>query len=370
MYIKKARPFHPRSAVTINCPLVTCMTPQEGTNSVSIAAAIDLIQQCLADNILTHQDLDQLNIPLNKLTEVTDRIPETDFIALWQKVAQHKESQDIGLRVGQIINPNAKGLLASWISQASSLKEALNIFIEHIPLMNASEHWLLSESENTCALTFSFTQDKGYPNLAIERSISSIIAWAELLSGKKIEILKADFTFPTPLNLETFNSIFGPNITFNCQKNCLIFHNTTLAMPIISSNYLLKDIIKSKAKLALQDLNSATSIYKKVSLLLKELINNQQPISVTIISDSLNMSRQTLYRELKEHNTDFKSLFDLTRKEQAAILLRSNSESIDTISIKLGYKDNSSFYKAFKRWYGQPPALYRRKFKNNDSIST
>ena len=93
------------------------MTPQEGTNSVSIAAAIDLIQQCLADNILTHQDLDQLNIPLNKLTEVTDRIPETDFIALWQKVAQHKESQDIGLRVGQIINPNAKGLLASWISQ-------------------------------------------------------------------------------------------------------------------------------------------------------------------------------------------------------------------------------------------------------------
>ena len=370
MYIKKAKHFYPRSAVTINCPLVTCMTQQKGTDSVSIAAAIDLIQLCLADNILTHQDLEQLNISLGRLTELTDRIPEADFIALWQKVAQHKKSQDIGLRVGQIINPNAKGLLASWISQASSLKEALNIFIEHIPLMNASEHWLLSESENTCALTFSFTQDKGYPNLAIERSMSSIIAWAELLSGKKIEILKAEFTFPQPQSLEIFHSTFGRNISFNCHKNCLIFNNKALAMPIMSSNHLLKDIIKSKAKLALQDLNSATSIDQKVSLLLKELINNQQPISVTIISDRLNMSRQTLYRELKEHNTDFKSLFDSIRKEQAAMLLRSQTESIDTISIKLGYKDNSSFYKAFKRWYGQPPALYRRKFNNNDSIST
>lgn len=370
MYIKKDNHLYPRSTVTINCPLVTCMTQQKDTHSVSIAAAIDLIQLCLADNILTHQDLEQLNIPLGKLTEVTGRISETDFIALWQKVAQHTRSPNIGLRVGEIINPNAKGLLASWISQASSLKEALIIFIEHIPLMNASERWLLSESKNKFVLTFSLPSNKGYPNLAIERSMSSIIAWAELLSGKEIEILEASFTFPAPANIDMFYNKFGENITFSNHKNCLTFHQKILTMPIISSNHLLKDIVKSKAKVALEELNSATSIHNKVSLLLKELINNQQPISVTIISDRLNMSRQTLYRELKEHNTDFKSLFDLTRKEQAAILLRSHSESIDTISIKLGYKDNSSFYKAFKRWYGQPPALYRQQFINNDSIST
>ena len=346
------------------------MTQQKGTDSVSIAAAIDLIQLCLADTILTHQDLEQLNIPLGRLTELTDRIPEADFIALWQKVAQHKKSHDIGLRVGRVINPNAKGLLASWISQASSLKEALNIFIEHIPLMNASENWQLSEAETTCALTFSFTNNKDYPSLAIERSMSSMVAWAELLSGNEIAILEANFTFKPPQSVEIFHQIFGEKISFNSYKNSLILNKKVLAMPIISSNHLLKDLIENKAKQALVELNSSPSTHQKVSLLLKGLINKQLPISIAIISDRLNMSRQTLYRELKEHNTDFKSLFDLARKEQAALLLRSHTESIDSISIKLGYKDNSSFYKAFKRWYGQSPALYRRKFKNNDSIST
>jgi len=29
-----------------------------------------------------------------------------------------------------------------------------------------------------------------------------------------------------------------------------------------------------------------------------------------------------------------------------------------SISISLGYKDSSSFYKAFKRWYGATPKTY------------
>jgi AraC-like DNA-binding protein len=74
----------------------------------------------------------------------------------------------------------------------------------------------------------------------------------------------------------------------------------------------------------------------------------------------LNISRQTLYRELKKQNTDFKSLFESIRKEQALLLLSSGKETIDSISLKLGYKDNSSFHKAFKRWYGQSPAMYSR----------
>lgn len=334
------------------------MTIKEEISTVSIAATIDLIEICLAEKILTEQELHAFNLSREVFTELTGRIDETDFIALWNKVAQHNHSQGVGLRVGQIINPNAKGLLASWISQTCTLKAALNTFIQHISLMNPSEAWTLSEENNICSLILTINKEKSYPDMAIERSMSSIMSWAQVLSGQNLSILEASFTFPEPEYTEAFDKIFGKKIQFNRQENCLKFYSQYLGLSIVSSNYFLKEIIESKAKVALKALSSDAPICSQVILLIKDLMDKQQPISVSIISEQLSISRQTLYRELKKHNTDFQSLFDSTRKIQALELLKSDIETIDGISLKLGYKDSSSFYKAFKRWYGQSPSAY------------
>ena len=333
---------------------------QQGIDTVSLAAAMDLIEICLAEGIITQQDLRSLNLSSDLLTDPTTRIAEQDFIGLWNTIAQHENSHDIALKVGQTINPNAKGLLASWISQTHTLKEALNTFIQHISLMNPSESWQLSESQNVCTLTLTLNKEKAYPPQAIERSMSAIVAWAKILSGKPIEVIETHFNFSAPTYVNRFHDIFGENIHFNSESNCLSFSSQSLQLPVISSNALLKDIIEDKAKNVLKSLSPNASVLDQVTLLIKSLINKQQTISVSIISDKLGTSRQTLYRELKKHDTDFQSIFDATRKDAALSMLKLGEDSVDTISLKLGYKDNSSFYKAFKRWYGQSPIEYKR----------
>jgi len=190
--------------------------------------------------------------------------------------------------------------------------------------------------------------------------MSAIVAWAKILSGKPIEVIEAHFDFSAPTYVNRFHDIFGGGIHFNSEANCIKFNNQSLELPVISSNALLKDIIEDKAKTALKSLSPSTSILEQVTLLIKSLINKQQAISVSIVSDKLGTSRQTLYRELKKHDTDFQSIFDATRKEAALSMLKLGEDSVDTISLKLGYKDNSSFYKAFKRWYGHSPIEYKR----------
>ena len=333
---------------------------QQAIDTVSLAAAIDLIEICLAEGIITQQDLTALNLSSDLLMDPTTRIAEQDFIKLWNAIAQHENSHDIALTIGQTINPNAKGLLASWISQTHTLKEALNTFIQHISLMNPSESWQLSESQNVCTLTLTLNKEKAYPPQAIERSMSAIVAWAKILSGKPIEVIETHFNFSAPTYVNRFHDIFGETIHFNSEVNCIKFNNQSLELPVISSNALLKDIIEDKAKTALKSLNPSTSILDRVTLLIKSLINKQQAISVSIVSDKLGTSRQTLYRELKKHDTDFQSIFDATRKDAALSMLKLGEDSVDTISLKLGYKDNSSFYKAFKRWYGHSPIEYKR----------
>lgn len=332
---------------------------QHDPDTVSFAAAIDLIQISLDKQALSTRDVSSLGISLDGLSDLGVRLPETHFIELWKMISEQAQGTDIALNIGQTINPNAKGLLASWISQTSTLREALTTFISHISLMNPSESWQLTDQQGMCKLTFTLHNKKGYPQMAIERSMSAMVAWGQLLSGNQLTILKAGFAFTAPTYEPSFKKIFGENIHFDAQEHYLEFPPNTLDLPVISSNRLLKEMMADKAKSALSALTPKTHVIDKVRYLLNHLIDQQQPISVNIISEALAMSRQTLYRELKKHNTDFQSIFDNIRKEQAMILLKSGTESIDVISLKLGYKDNSSFYKAFKRWYDESPASFK-----------
>ena len=80
---------------------------------------------------------------------------------------------------------------------------------------------------------------------------------------------------------------------------------------------------------------------------------------VAVIADQLNMSRQTLYKRLKEENRTFAELLDQARREQALVYLRDHRRTLTEVAHQLGFSELSAFSRAFKRWMGQSPASFR-----------
>ena len=331
----------------------------QNPDTVSIAAAIDLIEASLSHGLITPHDLENIGIQLDMLQDQTSRIPETRFIALWNLIDRNNKQSSIALTIGQTINPKAKGLLASWISQTSTLREALSTFINNISLMNPSETWSMVEDGRLCTLSFELRQDKGYPDIAIERSMSALVAWGRALSNHDFPITEAHFSFSPPSYKQCFPAIFNNAIRYNADNNHLTFHSKFLDMPITSGNDLLKGIMENEAEKALDELHTEKSVTKKIEDIIYELMSQGKSITVDKISDALSISRQTLYRELKKQDTDFKTVYDSVREKEAIYLLTSEKDSIEGISLKLGFKDSSSFYKAFKRWKGMSPSDYK-----------
>jgi len=356
--LKKSLTSNQGPPVTFACPAVTLMTTQHETTTVSRAAVLDLVVTSIEMGILSKNELHALNHSVDTSNEQTDRVPESRLISLWNKISASKSGHGFGLRLGQTINPESKGLLASWVSQAETLREALDIFCKNIPLMNPSESWLLEENVNSSALTLRIDQHKAYPDIAIERSMSAMVAWGSTLSGAPFTLQRAEFSFSTPLYEDMFTAIFGSNISFNCNHNRLFFNSTLLDQNIVSSNQLLKGMIEHKAKQALIELNKNTAAKNKVTSLINSALSKGNIITVSQVCAALATNRQTLYRQLKRDNTDFKSLYDNARKEHAFAMLTKGTESITALSFHLGYKDTSSFYKAFKRWSGMSPSEY------------
>lgn len=78
------------------------------------------------------------------------------------------------------------------------------------------------------------------------------------------------------------------------------------------------------------------------------------------IASRLCMSGRTLQRRLDDNGIVFTDLVDEVRQELAKSHLKTNELTLAEIGYLLGFAEQSSFTRAFKRWTGQTPLEYRR----------
>jgi len=83
------------------------------------------------------------------------------------------------------------------------------------------------------------------------------------------------------------------------------------------------------------------------------------PVRVGPVAKALGCSRQTLYRRLKAEGLTFALVLDGLRHREALKLVRDTSLPVKEIAWRLGFSDPAAFSRAFKRWTGKSPQLFR-----------
>ena len=331
------------------------MDTNQTNNTVSVAAVRDVYKACEALGFLTDETMQGLRISPEVYEQAEARLPESTLLSLWRLLDQQTIRTGIGLAIGQTIEPDSKGLLASWVSQANTLEEAFEIFISNIELMNPSETWKIQKQGEQIILSLENKSAHIYPSSAIERSMSAMVTWARTLSAHSFPLDLATFTFSAPSYADLFSPIFGKPVRFDAQSNSLSFNKVLFNLPIISSNELLKNIVEQKARIALAELVHDVTLASKIESLIQNTLSQGQTLNIEKAGEMLAKSRQTLYRQLKQEGTDFQTIYNETRKKIAFDLLREKRNTISAVSLQLGFKDTSSFYKAFRRWTGVSP---------------
>ena len=80
--------------------------------------------------------------------------------------------------------------------------------------------------------------------------------------------------------------------------------------------------------------------------------------SVEDLAADLRVPLRTLQRRLADEQITFTELLDAGRKDQALRMLGLKHVSMADIAYGLGYNEQSSFNRAFKRWTGKTPRAW------------
>lgn len=82
--------------------------------------------------------------------------------------------------------------------------------------------------------------------------------------------------------------------------------------------------------------------------------------SIEEIASKMDISVRALQRKLKEEGTSFRNLKEVVRKSLSEKYLSDMSLSIQEIADLLAYSERGAFEKAFKKWYGKNPIVFRK----------
>jgi AraC-like DNA-binding protein len=73
----------------------------------------------------------------------------------------------------------------------------------------------------------------------------------------------------------------------------------------------------------------------------------------------MGVSERTLQRRLGEEETNYATVLSEVRQSTAEKYLRKPDVSLSEVAWLLGFAEQSSFTRAFKRWTGQSPGAFR-----------
>jgi len=179
------------------------------------------------------------------------------------------------------------------------------------------------------------------------------------LCGPEWQPLEVCFRRDAPADLGAYHRFFlQAPLRFNAPHNAVIFPTAWLARPVQQADPALRQHllqhIEDMRRYSNQDFREKA--YQALLFLL-----GSQRCTLDELARHFSMHQRTLNRRLKDSGTSFRELYTEARHQTARQLLCDTRSSIENIASLLGYSDTTAFNRAFTRWEGVPPALWRRR---------
>jgi AraC-like DNA-binding protein len=166
-------------------------------------------------------------------------------------------------------------------------------------------------------------------------------------------------THPRPSYASEYQRIFQVPVTFSSNKNAVALTDAWATTRVAQQPRYVFGILSEHAEKLLKNLEDSKSARGRVESLLMPLLHTGDA-SMDKIAEALAMSRQTLFRKLKDEGTTFEKVLDELRHKLALHYLNGKKVSISETAYLVGFSEAAAFSRAFKRWTGKSPSEMRK----------
>lgn len=271
-----------------------------------------------------------------------------------------------GLRLARQQAPDVFGCVTALCRAAASFREAIHCFIDYIPVVHSPVASMeLIEGREITELRWGVSADLGFNIQANYQAALLDMSLLHLAGGRSFRASYVKLTVDTrPKDLSEIERTLGCRFYGRAKHNAIAFPTAILDQPVASANKLLFSLLGgylSRVKAA-----SRTTIVERVEDYVRGSLASGN-CSVERCARKLGTSVRTLQAHLSDFSLKFSDILEAQRMELAEGYLQQPQLSLDEVAALLGYSEQSSFGRAFKRWTGSTPQRFRADHADQDA---
>jgi AraC-like DNA-binding protein len=283
---------------------------------------------------------------------------------LWEFAVEQSGNPAIGLAQHRMARPASFDVVGYTMMSCANLLAAFERLIRYLLILSDALMMTLSEERGGYRVSFElFGGNRPVPRQRVEFILVSVIGFCQWISGREVRPLSVELPYPIPADPAPYRDAFGCRASFDAANTSLLFAAADLTPPLTTSNPVLAELHDRFAGEYLRRFDHSQTSYRAREVIIRRLPDGEPRRDQ--VAGELRMSERTLQRRLEAEATSFVELLDNTRRELAEQYLRRLHLSLAQAAYLLGFADQSSFFRACRRWFDLSPGRYRSQLIGN-----
>ena len=295
-----------------------------------------------------------------------DSIPLRDYFQIVENVCAKIPDPSLHLDLSRSGGPAVFGNLALGMQHAPTLGDGLKLYAKYSN--GAYPFFRFSWKTNTTGMGIrldSLVDNHTMPYL-MQNALLNFARYVRQFRSSPPDACKVSFCTPPIYDPHLYPIGFQCPVQFEAARTFFFVPDKWVTEKNINSDEALWRMALSRIKGEMQLFGQLDPVSNISRLIEKNRTDLGKPPRINLIAKILGISARTLNRQLASEHTSFQQLLETVQKQRAEELMIHSQLTIENISELLGYSDQSSFGRSFRRWFGVSPNQYRNK---NDALS-
>lgn len=325
--------------------------------AASIEGFADLVRRLHGDPAAL---LQSVGLDVRALVEPDMRISGSQLLRLLELAASETGAEDFGLRLAQMHSLANLGPIGILAREERSVGEALQTLIEYLYLHNSLTHLRVDATSEPALLAVFLQADTSAPSRqATDLALGATTGILRSFLGPDWNPRAVKFAHGAPARDATYRRVFRCRLEFDAPLNALQVATRDLRAPLQSSSDAFqrqaRQWIESLAVRARSESDFADDVRRLIAMLL-----SSGRCSADRLATFYGVDRRTLHRRLVNSGQSFNSLVNEVRRDLADRHVSESRLSLGAISHALGFDQQTSFSRWFRKAFGVSAAEWRR----------
>jgi AraC-like DNA-binding protein len=262
-----------------------------------------------------------------------------------------------GLLIGQRAGLHSLGLLGLLANHSVDVASALRSLVGPLHLHVRGAVMGIETDDDVVTLTYDIYQpDVEGADQVGDGAVAMMLNVMRSLCGPDWQPIEARFAHRRPVDVRPFRRFFRVHLHFDAEHNALVFSRKWLTLRLPSADVQLQRLLQKQID-ALDAKYGGEFPEQVRSVLRAALLTGHS--GADEVAALFSIHSRTLNRRLRAFGTSYRELLDEGRFGIAQQMLQNTARDVSQIAASLDYADASAFTRAFRRWSGTTPAVWR-----------